>query len=324
VVALIGPTGSGKSDIAVAAARATGAHVVAVDAFTVYRQMTVGTAKPPPRDRAAVPHHMVDRLDVEDECTVRWFQDEARDAIGRCADRGIPVLLVGGSGLYFRAVVDPLQFPPTDPDLRARIELEVAADPAAAHAGLAASDRPAADRIDPLNVRRITRALEVAELTGRPFSSFATDWDAHQSVYPGLQVVGLQLDRDDLVVRIHRRVAAMLDAGWVEECRALADRQLSDTAAQAIGYAELLAWLDGGGGRGGGDPAALPAVAERIAIRTRQFAARQRRWFAADPRVVWRAPHDATDAVVQALQGDRPAIPGDLRSPSTAEEHDEA
>lgn len=302
VVALVGPTGSGKSAIALPAAEAAGAVVVAVDAFTVYRQMTVGTAKPTEADRRHVPHRMVDRLDVEEECTVRWFQAEARAAIDEARADGHPVLLVGGSGLYFRAVVDPLVFPPTDPAVRARLHADVAADVAAAHARLSASDPAAAARIDPANVRRITRALEVAELTGRPFSSFATAWERFDPVHAGLAVLGLQLDRDGLVARIERRVDRMLAAGWLQECRALLGRELSPTAAQAIGYAELLAHLrehppDG-------DPQALPYVAARIAVRTRQFARRQRRWFAADPRVQWIDPADAATAVAAALAGD--------------------
>ncbi|CAN5406891.1 tRNA (adenosine(37)-N6)-dimethylallyltransferase MiaA [soil metagenome] len=312
IAALIGPTGSGKSAIAMQAAAATGAQIVAIDAFTVYRQMTVGTAKPSAADRALVRHHMVDALDVEQECSVQWFQGAARQAIDTIRRAGSPVLLVGGSGLYFRAVADPLEFPPTDAAVRARIEAVVVADPARAHARLAADDPAAAGKIDPGNVRRLTRALEVAELTGRPFSSYATAWQSHRSVYPGLSVIGLERPREQLVDRIRARVDAMLAAGWVQECRELRGRALSDSAAQAIGYAELLAWLDGGA-----DTAALPAVAEAIAIRTRQFAARQRRWFAADPRVQWTAPPAAARLVTDALRG------GQVPATTTQSEEDD-
>jgi tRNA dimethylallyltransferase len=303
VVALVGPTGSGKTAVALPAAAAAGAVVVAVDAFTVYRQMAVGTAKPTAEERARVPHRMVDVLDVEQDCTVRWFQDEARAAIAEARAAGHPVLLVGGSGLYFRAVVDPLEFPPTDPAVRARVAADVAADVAAAHARLAATDPAAAARIEPGNARRITRALEVAELTGRPFSAFATAWAHHRSVYDDLVVVGLQVDRDDLVARIERRVTGMLAAGWLEECRALRRRDLSATAAQAIGYAELLAHL-AAADRGEIDPTGdLAGVADAIALRTRQFARRQRRWFAGDPRVEWIDPAEAGTVVARALTG---------------------
>jgi tRNA dimethylallyltransferase len=295
VVALVGPTGTGKSAVALDAAEAAGAVVVAVDAFTVYRQMTVGTAKPSPAELARVPHRMVDVLDVQDDCSARWFQAAARAAIAEARTAGRPVLLVGGSGLYFRAVVDPLEFPPTDPAVRARIEAEVVADPAAAHARLAADDPAAAARIEPGNVRRTTRALEVADLTGRPFSSFSTAWAVHRSIYPGLEVVGL--DRPDLPERIAHRTAAMLAAGWEDECRALLGRALSPTAAQAIGYAEVLAHL-----RGDPPPDDRP-LAERIAARTRQYARRQRRWFAGDPRVGWTDPATAGDVLRAALGG---------------------
>lgn len=297
LVALVGPTGSGKSSLALQAAADAGAVIVAVDAFTVYRQMTIGTAKPTAADRAAVPHRMIDRLDVEEECSVRWFQSQARAEIDACHRQGRPVLLVGGSGLYFRAVVDPLEFPPTDPAIRGRIAAEVDADPAAAHALLARSDPAAAARIEPGNTRRVTRALEVAELTGRPFSSFATAWQSHRSIYPGLRVIGLGLPRPQLLCRIESRVDAMLAAGWVPECRALQGRQLSRTAAQAIGYRELLVWLDQGG-----DNDQLAAVAQQIAVRTRQFGARQRRWFGGDPRVQWVAPDGVPGLLGAALQ----------------------
>jgi tRNA dimethylallyltransferase len=301
VVALVGPTGSGKSDIALTAAQTAGAVIVAIDAFTVYRQMTIGTAKPTPAGRQLVPHFMVDVLDVEQDCTVQWFQSEARTAIDTARRSGRPVLLVGGSGLYFRAVVDPLEFPPTDPRVRTRVGAAVATDTAAAYAKLAAVDPDGAGRIDPGNVRRITRALEVAELTGRPFSAFHAAWDDHTSIYPGLRVVGLDVSREELVQRIHHRVGRMLAAGWLGECRALADRTLSTSAAQAIGYAELLAHLDSPRPQ---DDDALATVHDAIAIRTRQFAARQRRWFARDPRVEWAAPDDAIPRLIAALTGD--------------------
>lgn len=299
-MALVGPTASGKSAAAVAAAEVAGAVVVAVDAFTVYRQMTIGTAKPPASLRRRVPHRMIDVLDVAEECTVQWFQARARHEIDLARSAGRPVLLVGGSGLYFRAVVDPLEFPPTDPGVRARHRRGVAADPPAAHRRLAAADPEGAARIDTHNVRRITRALEVIELTGRPFSSFRTGWDAYQPVYPGLSVVGTSLAPAELQSRITDRVRAMLDRGWIEEARSLVDRRLSASAAQAIGYAELFTFLRQGRHEGAA-PDALADVAEAIAVRTRRFAARQRRWFAGDPRVEWVPPDAAGGLLVRAL-----------------------
>ncbi len=291
VLAVIGPTATGKSDVALAAAQRLDAEIVAVDAFTVYQGMDVGTAKPSAEARGRVPHHMIDVLDPVEECTVQWFQARARMAIDDVRARGRLPLLVGGSGLYFRAVVDDLRFPPTDPALRARLEREHAADPARAHARLAASDPEAAARIDAANLRRTVRALEVAELTGRPFSQWRRAWESRESVYPDLGVVGLALDRDALAARIATRVEAMLAAGWLEECRRLLDRPLSSTARQAIGYAELFAHLEG--------HLALEEAAERIRVRTRRFAIRQERWFRADWRIQWEAREAAVEALLR-------------------------
>lgn len=301
VVALVGPTGSGKSEIALAAAERANAVIVAVDAFTVYRQMTIGTAKPTLDQRRRVPHRMVDVRDVEQDCTVQWFQDRARADIQQARQAGRPVLLVGGSGLYFRAAVDRLEFPPTDPVVRERLRQAVTADVAGAYARLTDTDPIGAARIDPGNVRRITRALEVAELTGRPFSSFHAAWDEHTSIYTGLRVVGLDLPRQELLRRIHDRVGRMVAAGWLEECRALVDRQLSSSAAQAIGYAELFAYLRRRRDAASQDGDSLDAVQDVIAVRTRQFAARQRRWFARDPRVEWVAPPAVAPLLTGAL-----------------------
>lgn len=300
VVALLGPTGSGKSALALAVAvdaRRAGVavEVVAVDAFTVYRGMDVGTAKPSRAAREAVPHHMVDVLEPHRECTVQWFQAAARERIAEVRARGAVPLLVGGSGLYWRAVVDPLEFPPTDAAVRAAIGRRYAGDPRAAHAALAEADPDAAARIDPDNLRRSVRALEVVELTGRPFSAWRTAWDVHESVYERLAVVGLHPGPQALAERIGARAAEMVDGGLLAEARALATRPhgLSTTARQAIGYAEALAALAGRADRG--------ETAEQIAARTRRFAARQRRWFAGDPRVRWEEPDAAARSLSRAL-----------------------
>jgi tRNA dimethylallyltransferase len=279
VVALVGPTATGKSVVALDLAARVGAEIVAVDAFTVYRGMDIGTAKPSPEDRRRVPHHLVDVLDPEQDCTVRWFQPAARRAIADVLARGRTALLVGGSGLYFRAAVDPLEFPPTDPAVRAAVEAAAGDDPPAAHARLAAADPAAAALIEPGNLRRTVRALEVIQLTGRPFSAWRTAWDDYRPVYPGLRVYGLDRPREELVARIGQRVDGMMAAGLLEECRALHGRPLSATAAQAIGYAELLGHLDG--------RTTLDEAVEATKARTRRFAARQRRWFRGDPRVRW-------------------------------------
>lgn len=290
VVAIVGPTATGKSALALDLAEHLGAEIVAIDAFTVYRGMDVGTAKPSPVTRARVPHHMVDVLDPSEECTVAWFQSRARAAIAEVLKRDRLPLLVGGSGLYYRAVVDALVFPPTDVTVRAQIEARHRDDPVAAHALLAADDPEAARRIDPHNLRRTVRALEVLTLTGRPFSAFRTAWERYETILSGLEVHALAMSPSQLAVRIDRRVEAMLDHGLLEECRALADRPLSTTAAAAIGYQEGIAVVTGSLDRA--------AAAERIAARTRRYAARQRRFLARDPRIRWASAGEIRRRVV--------------------------
>jgi tRNA dimethylallyltransferase len=282
VLAIVGPTGAGKSAMAIEVAERLGAEIVAVDAFTVYRGMDVGTAKPTAEERARVRHHMVDVLDPSQECTVQWFQQEARRAVADIQGRGRLPLLVGGSGLYCRAVVDPLEFPPTDPEVRLEVEERFAGDPEAAYAALLDKDPDAAARIDPGNLRRSVRALEVIALTGRQFSDWRRAWDTYESIYPGLRVAGLNVPRGELSARIEARVRTMLAEGLLDECRALAAHRLSRTARQAIGYAEVLDHLAGRGG--------IAETEERIIVRTRQYAAKQQRWFASDPRVRWTRP----------------------------------
>ena len=294
VLALVGPTASGKSAVALRVAAHLRAEIVAVDAFTVYRGMDVGTAKPSAQDRARVAHHGIDLLEPEQECTVQWFQARAREAVADVQARGRLPLLVGGSGLYFRAVVDDLVFPPTDPAVRADLEQRHARDPAAAHAELARRDPTAAARIDPDNLRRIVRALEVLELTDRPFSAWRTAWEDYRSVYPGLAVVGVAPDRAALSERIRRRVEEMVAGGIVEEGQRLAGRTLSRTAQQAIGYAEVFAHLAG--------ETDLAEMQEAIRRRTRRYALRQHRWFSADPRVAWASPEEAEHALLRAAE----------------------
>lgn len=279
VLAIVGPTGTGKSAAALALAERLDAEIVAADAFTVYRGMDIGTAKPAKAERARVPHHMIDVLAATQECTVQWFQQAARAAITDVLARAKTPLLVGGSGLYFRAVIDPLEFPPTDPAVRTEIEARYRDDPAAAHAALTQQDPATAARIDPGNLRRSVRALEVIALTGRAFSDWRRAWETHETIYSDLGVVGLSLPCDELACRLDARVEGMVARGLVDECRTLAARGLSSTARQAIGYAEILDHLAGRCG--------LDEAVGRVKARTRQYAARQRRWFAADPRVRW-------------------------------------
>ncbi len=290
VLALVGPTASGKSGAAMQVARARGdIELVAVDAFTIYRGMDIGTAKPSAADRAEVPHHCIDLLDPTEEVDVAWFQQQARAAIAGVHVRGRVPLLVGGSGLYFRAVVDDMQFPPHDPEVRTRLEQEWAGRAEQAHAAVAAADPDAAAKIEPGNVRRSVRALEVMELTGKQFSDYGDT--PHASVVGELDVTYLEPPTDVLRDRIQQRAERMVARGLVEEVAAIRDRygRLSGTATQGIGYAEAAAVLDGEL-----DPAALPGD---IAQRTWAYARRQRSWFRKDPRCT--EPVTSTDTAVE-------------------------
>lgn len=289
VLALLGPTASGKSSLAldVAAARngvGQATEIVAVDAFTVYRGMDVGTAKPDLATRERVRHHLVDVLDPAEELTVVRFRDLAREAIADVHARGATALLVGGSGLYWRSVVDDLAFPPTDPEVRARIEARHAGAPAAAHAALLAVDPRAATEIGERNLRRLVRALEVVEITGRRFSEWDDAWRRYQSVYEDLEVALLDPPTEELRAAIDLRAHAMLVDGLLDEVARLRQHPRSRTASAAIGYAEAEAVLDGRLAEG--------ELARAIADRTWRYARRQRSWFRADPRAVAHRPAD--------------------------------
>ncbi len=292
--AIVGPTASGKSSAAMALARQAvhlavtarrDVEVVAVDAFTVYRGLDIASAKPSRADRAQVRHHLVDVLDVDREVSVADFQGWARDAIADIHARDRTPLLVGGSGLYVRAVVDDLEFPPTDPAVRSELEARWADDPRGAHAALVATDPEAAGRIEPDNLRRSVRALEVMAVTGRPFSSFRTAWDDHQSRYD-LVVDYLEPPTAVLRARIAERAERMVAGGLVDEVAALDRVGLSTTAAQGIGCAEALAVLDG--------DLDLDDLADAIARRTWNYARRQRSWFRRDPRCAARRHRNLT------------------------------
>ena len=293
VRAIVGPTGAGKSAMAMEVAHAgASVEIVAIDAFTVYRGMDIGTAKPSAADRATVAHHMIDVLDPDQAVDVQWFQAEARAAIADTQARSHEVLLVGGSGLYFRAVVDDLRFPPTEPDVRAAIHDRWADDPPAGHRHLATIDPAAAAKIEPDNVRRTVRALEVIELTGQPFSSFADAWDNRQAIYPDLEVTYLEPPTPDLRQAIAQRSRGMVDEGLLDEAADLRRRfsdGLSHTAEQAIGYAEAFAVLDG--------HCSVDDLPDAIATRTWAYARRQRAWFRADPRCM--APSGRADGTIQ-------------------------
>lgn len=298
-VALVGPTASGKSAAALAAARRRDdVEIVAVDSMQVYRGMDVGTAKPTPAEQAEVPHHLLDLVDPADEFTVAAWQRAARDALADIEGRGRTALLVGGTGLYLRALTDDLEIPGRWPDVRAALEEElVAAGPEALHRRLQVLDPLAASRMEPSNSRRIVRALEVTVGSGRRFSDFGPGLEANPP--SPIAQVGLAVDPGDLGERIAARFQAQLAEGFLDEVRALADpsahpRPLSRTASQALGYKELLAHLDGA--------CSLDEAVDLAVRRTRQFARRQRAWFRRDPRIRWVEPGEAPDLLSDLLR----------------------
>jgi tRNA dimethylallyltransferase len=280
VLALVGPTASGKTEAALRVAVSLGAEIVSVDSMLVYRGMDVGTAKPTPDQRAGVQHHLIDVVEPSEPFSVASFQSLGRLALSGIADRDRPALLAGGSGLYFRALVDDLEFPGTDADLRAALEAEAELVGAGRlHQRLADMDPQAATKIDPANARRTIRALEVAAITGREFSSFAAGWDRYP---PGrVRAAGVAMPREVQDARVRMRVATMLDLGLLDEVRALVAQGLGGwlTSTQAIGYAEFARHLAGG--------MSLGDAVERTVKRTRNLVRRQLAWFRRDPRIRW-------------------------------------
>jgi tRNA dimethylallyltransferase len=291
VVAVVGATATGKSDLGVALAERLDGEVVNADAMQLYRGMDIGTAKLPPDQRRGVPHHQLDVLTVRDEASVAAYQGYSRIDIAAIRDRGRVPVVVGGSGLYVRAALDRLDIPPTDRGVRAGLEAELAERGLdSLRERLVRLDPVAAAAIEPNNGRRIVRALEVVELTGRPFSATMPTRDYLEPTV----LLGLAADRPILDERIDRRVARMWREGLVEEAGRLLAEGLRDgrTSSKALGYRQALAQIDG-------TMTAQEAQLE-TATATRRYARRQESWFRADPRVVW-LPHDAVDLVDRAL-----------------------
>ncbi|AZL09833.1 MAG: tRNA (adenosine(37)-N6)-dimethylallyltransferase MiaA [Brevibacterium aurantiacum] len=286
-ITIAGATATGKSDLALNLAEHLGGEIINTDSMQFYRGMDIGTAKLPIDERRGITHHLIDILDVREEANVQTFQRQAREAIADIRTRGKRPILVGGSGLYVRAATDRMEFPGTDPDVRARIESEVEADRWGRHRHLQEIDPAAAAKITPNDSRRIVRALEVIELTGRPFSAQLPDY---QAIEPTIHL-GLSVERKILHERIASRVEAMWEHGWVDEVRSLLERGLAEgrTASRAIGYAQIQQYLAGKLDR--------DDAQEQTTIRTRQFARRQDTWFRRDPRIVW----------IDATEGDHEA-----------------
>lgn len=285
IIAVVGPTGSGKSALAIELALALGGECVNADSMQFYRGMNIGTAKVTVEEMRGVPHHLLDTLDVTEEASVATFQAQARQTFDEIRARGNYPILVGGSGLYVRAALDVLEFPETDPAVRARLEAELAASgPGPLLERLRAVDPESAERVK--DDRRLVRALEVFEVTGRPFSSFMPTRTYYQ---PALQI-GLNGDRAQLHQRLHERVVAMEEAGLLAEVEALEAQGLRQgkTAPAAIGYREFLKVLDATRGHlpDGQEYSVAQAVDDTVTA-TRQFARRQLTWFRADHRVHW-------------------------------------
>lgn len=291
-VAIVGATAAGKTSLSLDLAMALDGEIVNTDAMQLYRGMDVGTAKLPEAERRGVPHHLLDRLDVKESASVADFQVWARDIIEALVGRNKTPVLVGGSALYTRAVLDHFEFPGTDPELRRRLEAEAEEHglPRLAQR-LADLDPVAAGNIEPGNARRIIRALEVIEFTGRRFSATLPRLEY---VDPGSVQIGVDIDRPTLHARIEQRVTQMFDDGLVAEVERLLAAGLADglTASRAIGYPEVAAHLAG--------QLSLAETHERIVIATRRFARRQDSWFRKDPRIFW-VRFDDPDRVTRAL-----------------------
>lgn len=278
-VAVIGPTASGKSALALDLAERLGGEIVNVDAMAQYRGMDIGTAKPPVAERRGIAHHMFDVLDVTETATVAGYKAGATDIVDRLVAAGRVPVIVGGSMMYIQGLLDDWAFPPTDPAVRARFEADLTRIGARAlHARLADVDPAAAGTIGESDGRRIVRALEVVEITGEPFSASAPTIGEPRW---GTRIVAVDRERAELEDRIRTRTAEMFANGFVDEVAGLCERGLREgrTASQAIGYTQVLAHLDGEYG--------VETAQERTVIGTRQYARRQRSWFRRDHRAVW-------------------------------------
>lgn len=280
LLVIIGPTASGKSAVAMAVAQRTGGHILSVDSMQVYHGMDIGTAKPTAAEQALVRHHLIDLVAPNEGFTVARFVELADATIATLTGNRVPIIATGGTPLYYKALFEGLfEGPPADAELRERLRAQPPED---LHARLTAVDPVAAARIHRNDERRTIRALEVYELTGRPISSFQTDWSGDTAAHRhAARWVGLTWDKDALNRRINARVKQMIDAGWVDETRELLRTygDLSQTAAEATGYRELILHVQG--------KLSLVDAVEQIKIATRQLARRQMKWFRRFPNVKW-------------------------------------
>jgi tRNA dimethylallyltransferase len=280
VVVICGATATGKSDIAIEVAQEIGAEIINADSMQLYRGMDIGTAKLSMEERRGVPHHLLDVLDVSQDSTVAWYQEQARATITEIHSRGKDVVIVGGTGLYIKAILDDLNFPDTDPVVRAKLEAEAEEfGSASLFARLEQLDPPAALAIDRANIRRVIRALEVIEITGQPFTANLPREDS--SRYPGALQFGLVMDRDHLRERIDLRVDRMWETGFVAEVDQLITAGIRNgtTAQRALGYSQIISFRDG--------LMSEEEAKEDTKRASRQYARRQETWFSRDIRIQW-------------------------------------
>lgn len=282
LLVVVGPTAVGKSAIAIELAKRLDGEIISADSMQIYKGMDVGTAKPGLRERGKIGHHLIDIVEPSEDFSVAEYQRLARATMEKIARRRKLPILVGGSGLYIRSIIDKLEFPGGTLKSPVRRELEERAksDPKSLHEELQRLDPRAAEKIHPHNLRRIIRALEVIKLTGKTFTEYQKDWQKRESIYD-LKMVGLSLPREKLYAKIDERVDEMLQKGLLEEVKTLVSSGYSRaiTARQALGYKELLDHLEG--------KRSLGDAVQLIKQRTRNFAKRQLTWFKRDPRIKW-------------------------------------
>lgn len=283
LIVICGATATGKSDLAVSLAKEIDAEIINSDSMQLYKGMDIGTAKLSIEERQGIPHHLLDVLDVTEDANVAWYQTQARDKIAEIQARGKSVVVVGGTGLYIKAILDELNFPDTDPAVRAALEKEV--EELGAHVlfeRLEKLDPAAALAIDRANTRRIVRALEVIEITGKPFTANLPRKDSE--LYPNAKQFGLVMDRETLAERISVRVDRMYDAGLVQEVDECIKAGITTarTAQLALGYAQVIAMRKG--------ELTLEAAMEETKRATRQYSRRQETWFSRDARIKWISP----------------------------------
>jgi len=280
LIVISGATATGKSDLAIALAQELQGEIINADSMQLYQGMDIGTAKLPLDERAGIPHHLLDVVPVKQDVTVAWYQTQARAKVDELLSQNIPVIVVGGTGLYIKALLDDLNFPDTDPQVRAKLEAEAEElGSATLFARLELLDPPAALAIDRANIRRVIRALEVIEITGQPFTANLPREDS--SRYPDALQFGLVMDRDHLRERIDLRVDRMWEAGFVAEVDGLIEAGIKSgsTAQRALGYSQLISFRDG--------LMSEEEAKEDTKRASRQYARRQETWFSRDIRIQW-------------------------------------